>query len=407
MDNLLIQINNIYNKKLKLNETVKFINNKIKPRSIFDMSQHLPYKNWNDITPTEFEERRKNAVNNMYTNLNYFFNTDWKLMESKIKQDGICLYTDDIHKANYFEAEKAYLKSYYSLNIVGNVVLTDNIIWKSGYSLDTSFTEPFNYKYNRSLDIDKNTEIVFNYTTPPSANHYDPSQLNKYYMHMKSAIRLGMIAMYDHYRNSPKTKVLIWNPFGLGAFIKTFKGDKEQIKNQVIKILFEVYRDGSFPNSVLVFVGKGIISDQQFEGIYQEVFKNIDLQNSQKSLIIASGDMLNIALEYKNKGNDVAITMAADTIGPGNRFFQMPIGAKEGRARQASDENNTRRSNIIWKVLYLNLKCVIEKEGRKSISSRDLEEIGSKINNAYKKRRNCDLYDVVRDIDITKTAMLS
>jgi hypothetical protein len=51
--------------------------------------------------------------------------------------------------------------------------------------------------------------------------------------------------------------------------------------------------------------------------------------------------------------------MAADIAGPGNHFYKLPGPRKSHTARCASDENNTRRSNLIWKVIYINLKQLL------------------------------------------------
>ena len=195
--------------------------------------------------------------------------------------------------------------------------MQDNVQWNTNHQLDTQF----NIKnYNQSLDLDTNTSILFNYTVPPAANRIN-GQLNDYYKWMRNSIKLGMFAMYDHHKENNKKTILVWNPFGLGAFLRGPYTDSQQqiIKKEVIKLLFQVYMMGDFNNSLLVFVGQGIIPDSDFRNILDTINSN-DLANQQKGIIITSGDMLNIAIEYRKQGYNVSVSMAADCIGPGNRF---------------------------------------------------------------------------------------
>jgi hypothetical protein len=175
--------------------------------------------------------------------------------------------------------------------------------------------------------------------------------------------------------------------------------------------MLEVYRDGNYENSKLIYVGKNIISDDKFYRIFDKVYNagagagagagaSYDLKANHKSVILASGDMLTIARETRQLGHPTAVSMAADKAGPGNHFFNLPGGPKKpDTARQASDENNTRRSNLIWKVIYINLKQLLHQRQdinmrldinnvkRISDSSNKLDQLSRNIKNAYMKRR--------------------
>ncbi len=436
-----------------------------------------PYLSWEDTYPgetspgTSFRTRKANALNNMYTQLNYFINTDWREMERKLLTEGVSLHVG--RPADFFDVRTAFLNGNHSLNIRGNVVLDGSREWNPYPEYARHFNTRFFFgrDYDQSsaarnsiLQVDPNTDILYNYTVSPNISFYDRKEA-QYYAHMQNAIKLGMDAMYKDLDNSPdskirvwnyntgaaaagavpltKPKVLIWNPFGLGAFLVRYKGDQEAVKERVIRSMLEIYRDGDYENSKLIYVGKGIIPDADFRRIFDEVYNNgtaataataaataaatgYDLKANKKSVILASGDMLDIARETRLMGHPTAVSMAADTIGLGNKFFQLPNYGKQGHARKASDENNTRRSNIIWKVFYINLNRVLATKGKEAtldlvnvrgavedrkrrlgakvdydlLNAYNLEELGKKINNAYHDRARGNVEDAARAIGI-------
>lgn len=375
--------------------------------SLLGQNLYHPYKTWDDLTPEEFEARQKNAFKNMCTNLQFLFGTkDWKGLEKKLLSEGLQIVISG-GETDHFNSGNAFLKSYYSLNIQGNIILENCTNWDSEIPLDSKFFA-FPPK-DQSLEFNNETAILFNYTVPPCANDIKEHQLPEYYEHMRYALKLGMYSMCNFYKDNKKI-VMVWNPFGLGAFLRRFKPEHKQaeIKREVIKIMFEVYNAGNYFNSAFIFVGRNLISDDEFESIYDSVFDELDLIKKQKRVVITSGDMLDIALAYREMDYNVAISMAADCLGPGNQFYKLPEAIVKGNARKASDENNTRRTNIIWKVLYLNLKAEFEKSGRKKVFNftkaskkqtefDKLKSFGQDISKAYSKR-DCDLYAVINKL---------
>jgi hypothetical protein len=386
----------------------------------------MPYRylTWNDIGAKE-PNRLINAQRNMYTNLNYLLKGDWRLMEKQLLSDGISLHIGNPN--DFFKSHKAILKGNHSLNIRGNIILKGDAEWSPYPEYDRYLKNRLildgTYRLgNKTLDVDPNTDILFNYTVAPNPSFY--RDINKYYRHMKNAIKLGMDAMYEDLDNSgnslirvwqngnagaaaPKPKILIWNPFGLGAFIRKYRGNKEAVKEEVIRLMLEIYRDGHYDNSKLIYVGKNIISDDKFYRIFDQVYNvgagagaSYDLKANHKSVILASGDMLTIARETRQLGHPTAVSMAADIAGPGNHFFNLPGPRKSHTARQASDENNTRRSNIIWKAIYINIKQLLNQRRdinrlldinnvrRISGSSKKLDQLSRNIESAYMQRRH-------------------
>jgi hypothetical protein len=386
---------------------------------ICDLSQHNPYLTWDDIGAKE-PNRLINAQRNMYTNLNYLLNGDWRLMEKQLLSDGISLHIGNPN--DFFKSHKAILKGNHSLNIRGNIILKGDAEWNPYNEYDKYLNNRIimeGYKFgNQTLKVNQTTDILFNYTVAPNPSFYQ--DINEYYFHMRNAIKLGMDAMFNDLDNSAnslirkwsninttKPKILIWNPFGLGAFLVRYKGDKDEVKKRVIRSMLEVYRDGNYENSKLIYVGKNIISDDKFYRIFDQVYNagagagaSYDLKANHKSVILASGDMLTIARETRQLGHPTAVSMAADIAGPGNHFFNLPGPRKSHTARQASDENNTRRSNIIWKAIYINIKQLLNQRRdinrlldinnvrRISGSSKKLDKLSRNIESAYMRRRH-------------------
>jgi hypothetical protein len=246
---------------------------------ICDLSQHNPYLTWDDIGAKE-PIRLINAQRNMYTNLNYLLNGDWRLMEKQLLSDGISLHIGNPN--DFFKSHKAILQGNHSLNIRGNIILKGDLEWSPYNEYDKYLNNHIimeGYKFgNKTLKVDPTTDILFNYTVAPNPSFYQ--DINEYYFHMRNAIKLGMDAMYNDLDNSAnslirkwsninttKPKILIWNPFGLGAFLVRYKGDKDEVKKRVIRSMLEVYRDGNYENSKLIYVGKNIISDDKQEQV--------------------------------------------------------------------------------------------------------------------------------------------
>jgi len=205
---------------------------------------------------------------------------------------------------------------------------------------------------------DELKEVIYNYTIAPVA--HDLSAINDY----KKAVFLGMQSMYKSILNfkTNVTKIaLVWNPFGMGAFNRIKDINEKEMYNELcITTLFDEYNKlvSSVKNIEirLVFVSGNFINDEKAKRILTTFDDNL----SRNFLldIYTEGDMLDIAVEYSNKGYNTTVSMAGDKYGPGNHFYNFPTysDVKEGKyARTASDENNTRRSDIIHIVFLLQI----------------------------------------------------
>ncbi len=187
--------------------------------------------------------------------------------------------------------------------------------------------------------INNNLNIWYNYTIFPSANNYNELSLDKYFSDMRNAIKLTLSSM------SVIGKIFVFNPIGMGAFMSKTKMDTNMLKKKIIHILLEEY--SSIPNNYvtkLLLVMKGIISENDYNKIVESVFKNN--MHESKSILWLEGDMIDYAMNEKqfNMNEQVIITMAGDIFGPSNRCLKLPECNKNGNAKSASDENNTRRS---------------------------------------------------------------
>lgn len=413
--NILNNIKLIYDRKNIINNIYKFM---IIPKEykncLYDKefiynicALDHDYLTWNDmITLNDFPTKKNNALKNMYTNLNYFLNTTIENMKERIKSDGVSLF---IGKDEYYPSKKSnFIKSNYSLNLVGNIILDHTSKWNNICTVNLDNKLVFNnYEYNDSLNINKEKDIVFNYTVAPRASSYN---LEKYKIYMRNAIKLQFYAMYNHFTNN-EIKIMIWNPFGIGAFLVGYKGGKNELRKEVVSFMFEEYKNGIFDNSKFILVLGTVLKESDVKPILTNVFKDYEFESKNKSVvIITKGDMLAFAYQCKKIYKNVSVTMAGDPEGPGNHFFNLPINPPSknpnlwdpyNTARTASDENNTRRSNLIWKVFYINLYNDLENIIAELNNENNYNDIITKICIKYKKRKinmNNDLKHVIENI---------
>lgn len=367
------------------------------PKSILikDISSTSPYLPWSE---DNINSRKVNAMKNIMTSLNYYLNNSFDNLNNYIVKDGIKLFVDT-NENNYFSCNDTdFMKSNYALNINGNIVLNHDDAWSTPFNLADGLISKNGY-INDSIKFDLQKSVTFTYVVAPNASNYS-DDLHTYYKHMRNAVKLALHSMYNNQIQEKKHQVLIWNPFGMGAFLSTYNGPdtKEELKTKVLKILFEEYSHGSFADSTLIFVA----SDDFFEN--NTLQKITDIYNMspvihKKTVSFMNGDMLAVAKSYISFGTHVSVLMAADTVGPGNHFFMLPEEGKLGNARHASDENNSRRSNIIWKLFLLNMYFPVRNKGRKELfASYDVEEILSKIKIMYKTKQRFNILKVMKTL---------
>ena len=364
--------------------------------AILDVSTSIPFIPW---LPDNIEQRLVNANSNFYTNMNYYLTTKFSTLNKYLIDDGIRLFVDN-DATNYFADNDFFFKSTYSLNVNGNIILNHDENWSTTYKLDQHI-ELKDKITKESIITNKLTMVTFNYTVFPNASLY--TNMDKYYINMRATTRLSLFALYNSEINgldNQKHKIIVWNPCGLGAFLNNYKGDKEEVKKKVTHILFDEYSKGKFPNSTLVFVGsEDLLGDNTFTKI-QEIYNNSFTKDAEKSIIYVVGDMLSVAKIYASKGNfDVSVSMSADVVGPGNRFFMMP-SVIPGNARNASDENNTRRSNIMWKIVLLNLYFLVKIKGREELFGNSTNtSIVKKLKLMYTTKQRKNLLEVMKSLD--------
>ncbi len=294
------------------------------------INKYFPWtSNSNDISLCNYHNIRLQHTLNNCSKAIHFLQTHTKQELKDILKNNIKYVINE--NDNFFDT---YAKK---LNFMGgNLSLTLNVKPNLSGTLDWA---PY---------INNNLNIWYNYTIFPSANNYNEYSLNKYYSDMRNAIKLTFKSMYNIGR------IFVFNPIGMGAFMNKTKLDKNMLKKQIIQILLEEYKllSNDYVTKLLL-VMKGIISENDYNKIFELVFDNNI--NESKNVLWLEGDMIDYAMceKQRNVNEQIIITMAGDTFGPSNRCLKLPEFNKNGNAKTAADENNTRRS---YEAIYM---CIL------------------------------------------------
>jgi hypothetical protein len=297
--------------------------------------QHIYFKNiiinkyisWYDITMYDFVDRLNNLLENCRKAISFFQNHTKQELKVKLMEN-ISVRINNTDK--FFGWNKKYFM-------------------KSNIAINLNVRPTLSGSHNWTPYINTNLNIWYNYVVYPSANYYRENTLHDYYMHMRSAIKLTLESM------NTIGNIFVFNPIGMGAFMRRYNGDTNELKKTIIEILFDEYKSLQVKSKTkMILVMKGIITDIDFWNIHEKVFNK---QNN-KEIILTDGDMIDIAMneKQKNTNDQIIITMAGDTFGPSNKCMYLPEFDKKGNAKTASDENNTRRS---YEAIYMCLSLLL------------------------------------------------
>jgi len=154
---------------------------------------------------------------------------------------------------------------------------------------------------------------------------------------------------------------MIFNPVGAGAFVDTLPNNEQRVCLIAIMtaMLTAFSKRSHHPCLLLV---SGCVRDGKF------CWENkcgteavVDIPDHLKDRLVVGGfDCLSLAQSLADSKlfNSVSVTMAADKHRVGNAWRSIRqhyrTGKYEFSARNASDENNTRRSSLVSSVLCIN-----------------------------------------------------
>lgn len=331
------------------------------------------YIPWTNLNNEEYEIRKANTMNLFTKQFTIINENPFKELLRKIvdksKRDIVELYVDN-NKQHYYIDRKHIFKSNMVLSISGNIMLRGDEVW-------TPYT-----------NIEDEDKVIFTFAVAPSGNHLLSAKnknhkLEIYKNHMKKSVHLAMYSMYESAKLlRDKYVYLIWNAFGLGAFISKLNEEtKVLVQTIVLKIIIDTFNDFDFSDCTLALVFGNLL-----EGHKTDYY----MKNNNGNILWLYGDMLDIALDFKRSENcEVSVLMASNNNGIGNHFFNLPKGTRGGNASKASEENNIRRSNIIWKVLFINFYDMKLRSGMvKEINNKkNRTDVDRSINQIYERRK--------------------